>query len=451
MKKTITVLFVVLMVLATVSVSAADFYVCVETGGSGRGADGSKGTPWKDLQVALDKASAGDTIHIAAGNYLSTSDRGFFEMVTPVNLKGGYAKGFGSRDVLKNITKIQPPAANNQLGSSRALLSLGDPNKSGQFKISGTIVIDGIIFDRGFSNGYSPTKGKPAGVDTGMLIHAPGEGENGTTKKVLTIAQPLVYITTGSTGNFTIQNCVFANGSNYGIRGTHVNGKITIKNNVFVACGFAAVEIPGQTGQSANAYKTEIDFSNNTVLFTWTRLNDLLDMGYGYRFMTGANTVVRNCLIGTSAFAGLDRTRVDSNAADAAKRKTGAENNAFFLNRRGDYYAAAGGVSMVNVWAKDFEDREELDPYKGNIELSGDKMKGKLNQAYLEGFLGMVYSEKVDYDANSSANQFRRAMGMNQQATMTNKVDMYGNRYPLEDALKLFGAVANYGAQAIKN
>ena len=33
----------------------------------------------------------------------------------------------------------------------------------------------------------------------------------------------------------------------------------------------------------------------------------------------------------------------------------------------------------------------------------------------------------------------------------TNKVDMYGNRYPLEDALKLFGAAADYGARAIKN
>jgi len=35
-------------------------------------------------------------------------------------------------------------------------------------------------------------------------------------------------------------------------------------------------------------------------------------------------------------------------------------------------------------------------------------------------------------------------------ATMSNKVDMYANRYPLEDALKLFGAVEGFGAQMPK-
>jgi hypothetical protein len=244
---------------------------------------------------------------------------------------------------------------------------------------------------------------------------------------------------------------VFANGAYYGIQGTWANGKITIKNNAFVANAFAAVEIPGNTGQSRDAYMTNVDFSNNTVLFSWTRLNDLGDMGYGYRFMTGTNTDVKNCIIGLCAFAGLDRTRVDSTPADAAKRKTGAENNAFFLNRKGDLYIASGGGQMLTVWANQFEDREELYLYERNIELSGDKLKGKLNDAYLTGFLSMVYSQTIDYDANSPANQFRRAYGMNQVATATSKVDMYGNRYSLEDAVKLFGAVANYGAQAIKN
>jgi hypothetical protein len=40
---------------------------------------------------------------------------------------------------------------------------------------------------------------------------------------------------------------------------------------------------------------------------------------------------------------------------------------------------------------------------------------------------------------------------MNQQGTVTTKVDMFANRYPLEDTLKLFGAVSGKGAQAIRN
>ena len=47
-------------------------------------------------------------------------------------------------------------------------------------------------------------------------------------------------------------------------------------------------------------------------------------------------------------------------------------------------------------------------------------------------------------------NAFRQAVGLPQQGTIVSKVDMFGNRYPLEDALKLFGAMAGKGAQAIK-
>ncbi|MCL1926472.1 MAG: right-handed parallel beta-helix repeat-containing protein [Syntrophorhabdaceae bacterium] len=451
MRKIVILSIPLLLALAVASADAADFYVSVETGGAGRSADGSKAQPWKDLQVALDRANPGDTIHIAGGNYLGTSDRGYHVMEKPVSLRGGYSNDFSSRDVLGHLTMIQPPASSNKTAQNNALLSLGNPGKVGQFKVTGEITIDGIVFDRGLSNGYHPAKGKPAGVETGMLVHAPGQGVNGAEKNVLTIKKPLIAFVTGSSGDITIQNCVFANSGFYGILGTHVKGKVTIKNNIFVANTFAAVEISGQTGQNANTYKTEIDFSNNTVLFSWSRTNDLGDMGYGYRFMTGVNTIVRNCIIGTSVLAGLERTRTDSTAADAAKRKTGAENNAFFLNRKGDLYTFAGSNQMLTVWAKNFEDREEIDPYQGNIELTGDKLKSYVNRAYLEGFIGMVYSESMDYRPDSPANNFRRAFGMNQVATVTNKVDMYANCYPLGDALKLFGALQGYGAQAIEN
>ena len=44
----------------------------------------------------------------------------------------------------------------------------------------------------------------------------------------------------------------------------------------------------------------------------------------------------------------------------------------------------------------------------------------------------------------------RQAVGLPMQGTIVSKVDMFGNRYPLEDALKLFGAMPGKGAQAIK-
>jgi hypothetical protein len=41
-------------------------------------------------------------------------------------------------------------------------------------------------------------------------------------------------------------------------------------------------------------------------------------------------------------------------------------------------------------------------------------------------------------------------LGLPLQGTITTKCDMFCNRYPLEDALKLFGAMPGKGAQEIK-
>ena len=65
-------------------------------------------------------------------------------------------------------------------------------------------------------------------------------------------------------------------------------------------------------------------------------------------------------------------------------------------------------------------------------------------------FLNATYKEKTDYDPNSPANEFRRAMGMNQTMTVQTDVSMFANRYPQDDAVKLFGVVKGFGAQTIK-
>jgi hypothetical protein len=446
-------LFSLLFSLVSFSLSAADLYVSEKTGASGRSANGSKEQPFKDLQAALDRANAGDTIRVAEGNYLGTNDRGYLIMdaAKPVNIIGGYSTDFASRDVLRYRTMIQPTAAANDTMRNYALLNIGDITKNVPIDTKNGITIDGLIFDKGFSNAYSPDKGKPAGVDTGMYINPPGQGVNGTQQRVASVNMAHIQWNTGARGNLTIQNCVFANGY-YAIRGTWVNGNIKINNCVFVANLMAAVEIPGQTGDTANSYKTKIDFTNNTVLFTWSRTNELSDMGYGFRYMTGASADVDRCIIGMSTLGGLDRTRPEARASDETRRQTNVTNTAFVLNRKGDLTMAVGGTYQ-NIWVKQFDDVDEkiLPKIDGNVSLGGDLLKGKINQAYLEGFLSMNFSESVDLDRNSPANQFRSAFGMNLQATATTKVDMFGNRYPLEDAIKLFGAVQGRGAQAIKN
>ena len=57
------------------------------------------------------------------------------------------------------------------------------------------------------------------------------------------------------------------------------------------------------------------------------------------------------------------------------------------------------------------------------------------------------YSETADYDPNSPANVLREVHGLPKQGKLMTQVSMYANRYPSEDALKLFGAKADVGAQ----
>ena len=433
---------------AAVNAMAATLHVSATTGESVRKADGSKEKPWKDLQAALDKAQAGDTILVAAGNYLGTSDQGFLMMATPVNIVGGYATDFSARDVLKNRTLIQPTTAQNTTSATRALLSIGDPNKPRAFTAgAGGVTVDGIMFDRGLSNGYHPTKGQPKGVETGMLINPPGQGSNNGVDKVITIVMPLIYLSNGF-GDINIKNCLFVNSGNYAIRGTWSQGKVTIVNNVFVNNTYAAVEIPG--GGKDGEFSLTVDFGYNTALFNWARTNDLKDMGYGYRFMNNASTDVHHSIIGCSTLGGLDRTRVETTAAIEKKKQTGAEDNAFFLNKQADLVLPSAGGNWTLVWAKGFEDREELYKYERNIELPAEALKGKINEAYLDGFIAANNTESVLLDRNSPANQFRSAFGMNLEASATTKVDMFANRYPLEDAVKLFGAVEGKGAQLPK-
>jgi len=262
---------------------------------------------------------------------------------------------------------------------------------------------------------------------------------------------PCISYNTGARGNLTIQNCVFVNGY-HGIRGgTWATGNIKINNCLFVGNLMTAVEIPGSVS-GTTPHSTKVEFTNNTVLFTWSRTNELIDMGYGFRYMTGASYDVDRCIIGFSVLSGLDRTRVESVAANEAKRQTNVTNTAFVLNRQGDIVLAVGGT-FQQLRVHQFEDIDEkiLPKIDGNVALGGELLKGKINQAYLEGFLGMNFSQNVDLDRNSPANQFRSAFGMNLQATSTTKVDMFANRYPLEDALKLVGAVQGRGMQAIRN
>ena len=436
-----------LMILASAAMAAPDetdaLFVCKETGNNR--SDGSKEKPFKNIQNAIDKAKNGQTIIVAEGNYFGTLDKGNINVTKPVKIYGGYAKGFGERDILKHRAMVQPSPESNgtQNGQGTMQIQVKEPG--------GEVVIDGLIFDRGNSISYNAKgEGKPEGVASAMMNPIGTAGIGGpdlTTEKVFTTQTAIIYLDSAARCDVTIRNCAFINAPNYGIRGSFGGKKCVIDNCIFINCRMAAAEIPG--GGSA-AEQKEIRFTNNTVLFSWSRLKDMADMGYGYRYMTAIDSYVENCIIGLSTFAGLDRTRVHSDKAVEAKRVTTAERNVFFLNKNGDLTLPGGGL-YLSVSADDFEEVEQLAKVEGNKVLKDPAaFKGVINEAYLNGFLAASYKETTNVDPNSPANAFRAAMGMNIQGTMTSSATMYANRYPWEEALKFFGAMEGVGAQMPK-
>ena len=294
-------LFAVTAIFSALTLNAAELYVSKDTGKNSNA--GTKDAPFKNLQKALDVAAAGDKIHVAAGNYFGLMDKGYLEMKKPVEIYGGYTADFSSRSPLKNRTLVMPPASSNGTANSKGLLNIelsGEKNAN--------LVIDGIIFDKGDSNAYHATNGKPNGVDTGMLQHPPAAGANG----VIGSKNPILRGSVGG-GKMLIQNCVFNNGAFYGIQMGFGKGDVKLLNNVFTSNAVAAVEISG-LHNAPNGI--QLEFAYNTVLYSWARTKDNTDMGYGFRNMTMVDTNIHHNLIGLSSFSGIDRTRIDTRTPD---------------------------------------------------------------------------------------------------------------------------------------
>lgn len=434
MKKVLSILLLVAFAITTFG---ADLYVSQETGK--KKGPGTKEAPFRAIHDALKQAAAGDTIHLAAGNYTGALGASEIIIDKPVTLIGGYTADFASRDVLKNPTLIQPANDKNDT-KGLGLVTLKLPAGPGP-----AMVIDGLIIDQSYMNSYHDVKGKPEGVETGMWLEPPAKGSK---DKFASAKSYSIFSETQNRfeGDIIIQNCVLSNAGNYAVLINKFKGEVKILNNVFVANRMEACEVACSSGSGT----INCEFAYNTVLFTWSRTDELSDMGYGFRCMTNVVGNIHHNLFGLNVFAG-----VGNDKGDPKKKNVSLDNNMFFLNKIADVTVTKSpNIMKLMVDSDEFEDMADypgMESVEDNVSLKDPAaFKGIINEAYLTGFLNASYSEKTDYDENSPANVFRAAMGMNKVGKITTKVSMYANRYPLEDCYKLFGASKDYGAQAIK-
>ncbi len=433
-------LSIIVLVLALVAAGpaayGAELFVSAERGDNQN--PGSKEAPFKNIEAALKVAKAGDRVHVAQGNYFGLRGKGYLEAPQPVELIGGHAPDFSSRDVVKFPTTIIPERSSGESGRRPLFSILNVPAGS-------AFVLDGFIFDRGEQNAYSPKEGVIPGLGGRLLrdTEKPADGPS-------TVHEPLVCFTNKVNarieGEIVIRNCVFLNG-HFAIQGGFKKGSVKILNNVFVANTMAAIEVFGTGGRKGPKGPLEksgtVEIANNTIFFTWSRLKDFADMGYGIRVMTMVSYDIHDNLVGGSVLAGIDHTRGNPNAW------VKMDGNVLFLNKQAPLLYVEPGTSaagkMERVKIGDMNADLGLASCRGNSDRVDFKLP--VNKIYLESFLNARYSETADFDPDSPANALREVMGLPKQGKLSTQVSMFANRYPLADALKLFGAVGRAGAQ----
>jgi len=436
MKKTM----ILAIALCAAGLQAADIYVSLSTGKNKN--PGTKEAPLKNLWKALENGAPGDVIHLAEGNYPGKMKCGWVQMDKPMSVIGGYSADFSQRDPLKFKTMLQPTNdQNDKKGTAMALFLINFKNKPfAGFKI----VLDGLIFDDGFASSYHETKGKPEGFDTGMWLEGPAWNKTRDKFPSANRYSLFTQLGVGTAGDLEVKNCTFVNGSNFGANINWFKGKVKMENNVFCNNRMIGVNVQSSNGKP---FEVEWEFEKNTVLFTWSRLNDLADMGFGVRNNTGVKAEIKDNIIGLNVLTGFDNTK-----GNPKQKKTKIDGNIFFLNRESDVQMTVSpNIAKVRVDGfEDLEGTDGIESIEDNADLKDPKVfAGRINAKYLNAFLSMKYSESTKLD-EGKCNGLRSVLGLPLQGTITTQCDMYANRYPLEDALKLFGAMAGKGAQAIK-
>lgn len=436
------------------AVQAADIYVSLANGKNKNA--GTKEEPLKNLWKALENAEDGDTIHLAEGIYPGKMKQNWFLIDKAVSIIGGYSPDFSARAPLTHRTMFQGQNENNdKKGTGLGVFTIDFTKRGAQQPQNVEMKFDGLIFDEGFANSYHAVKGKPEGFDTGMWLEGPAKNIE---DKFPSPNRYLVYSATANraTGKLSFKNCAFVNGGNIAFNVTWYKGEVEVENCVFcnnrmigaqVLCS-SAIPMDGPN-KPKTGWKPEVEweFKNNTVLFTWSRLNDLADMGFGVRNNTGVSAEIEDNVIGLNVLTGYDNTK-----GSGSCKKQEIDGNIFFLNRESDIQMTVS-PSIAKVRVDDFEDLEGTDGIESiedNEDLKDPSVfKGRINALYLNSFLSMKYSESTKLD-EGKCNGLRSVLGLPLQGTITTKCDMFCNRYPLEDALKLFGAIDGKGAQEIK-
>ncbi len=273
------------------------------------GGDGSKDKPFRDPFQALEKVQAGDSVHVAEGEYHGKMRVGRWKVETQyVALIGGYDASFTERAPWAHPTRLLCPA--DFKGTRGGYTLEGDADHTG-------CIVDGFVFDKKLNNNY--------GADGNLIDEFTDHSEH------LWLVKP----------DCVVRNCIFLNGAEGAV--IVANGQ-TLENNVFINHMNATIAI--KNGHTTNP----IVVRNNTILFSWERANRFgKGMGYGGEAISTVSAV---------------RARIENNIIQFS------DNNAIRFNTDPKDVTLTDNVFAQNLWSILYKTENIVDD--GNFTQLGD-------------------------------------------------------------------------------
>jgi hypothetical protein len=372
-----------LVLLVSTAAEARDWYV---RAGSIDG-DGSRAMPFNDPWQALEKAEAGDALHVAEGKYYGRLGLGTWKIpYDNMQLIGGYDRDFKTRDPWRHLTELLwDPASKNWPKEER----LGSSAKG--------VVIDGVVIDMKDQTHYTD--------------------ETQTSRKDMPSENAMMFWNA-----VTVRNCVIVNPGNYGIVTT---GAALIENNLIVnAIGWAISIRMGQ--------KEPATIRNNTMVFTWTYKDPGKGAYQGSPISLSGPALVTNNIIAHNDNHGILTT--------TAPDRVSITNNLFFMNLFSNVKSGFDGKDFI-VDDKSMELLEEMGfkAYDGNEiknpQLPFDPVWLSRYQKRTAGSPGKLVMDDF--------NKLRQALGLDLKGGAYNEAVGVAPAYAIEKALLLMQPKAN--------
>ena len=297
----------------------------VDASAPGPDYDGASwGTAYKDLQLALGAASAGDEIRIADGTYKPTSgsDRTIsFALRDGVAIRGGYA-GYGAADPEARDIAAYPTILSGDIGI------VGSTNDNSYHVLTATgvgslTVLDGITVTGGNANGSGlnghggglyVTSGSPTLTNCIFSSNAASEGGGGTynSSSSLTLID-CIFIGNSVTGTYgkgggmynassspRLTNCTFSGNPAYGGGGVYnaSSSSPTLTNCIFSA-NSAKHSGGGMSNFGSSPTLTNCTFTGNSVTGTYGQ-------GGGMYNASSSSPMLINCTISGNSASGTN-------------------------------------------------------------------------------------------------------------------------------------------------